>query len=60
MCRLNVEINKAIAKLEVYKHLVSIGLDPSAMSAEAYTQQYRRELARWNDVVAKAKLPLQD
>ena len=58
--RLNVEINKAIATPEVYRHLVSIGLDPSAMSAEAYTQQYRRELARWKDVVAKAKLPLQD
>ena len=58
--RLNAEINKAIATPEVHKHLVSIGLDPSALSADAYTRQYHRELARWKDVVAKAKLPLQD
>lgn len=58
--RLNVEINKVIATPEVFKHLVSIGLDPSALSVEQYTQQYRSELNRWKEVVAKAKLPLQD
>ncbi len=58
--RLNAEINKAIATPEVTRHLISIGLDPSSTSVEEYTQQYRRDLARWKDVVTRAKLPLQD
>jgi tripartite-type tricarboxylate transporter receptor subunit TctC len=58
--RLNAEINKAIATPEVSKHLVSIGLDPSATTVEEYTQQYRKDMARWKDVVTRAKLPLQD
>lgn len=58
--RLNAEINKALAVPEVSRHLTGIGLDPSSTSVEEYTQQYRRELARWKDVVQRAKLPLQD
>lgn len=58
--RLNAEINKAVASAEVTKHLRTSGLEPSATTVEEYTQQYRKDVARWKSVVAKAGLPLQD
>ncbi len=58
--RLNAEINKALATPEVTKHLKSLGLEPGDGSVEEFTQQYKADLVRWKNVVAKAGLPLED
>lgn len=58
--RLNTEVNKALATPEVSKHLIGLGLEPGNTSVEEYTDLYKKDLVRWKNVVAKAKLPLQD
>jgi len=58
--RLNADINKTLATPEVSTHLKRIGLEPGSGSAEEYTEDYHKDLARWKNVVSKAKLPLQD
>ena len=58
--RLNADINKVLATPEVGKYLRSIGLEPGSGTVEEYTDQYQKDLARWKNVVAKAKLPLQE
>ena len=58
--RLNMEINRIIASPEISKRLVALGLEPSQKSAEQFTKQYLAELAQWKDVVARAKIPLEN
>jgi tripartite-type tricarboxylate transporter receptor subunit TctC len=57
--RLNVEINRIVASPEVSTRLVSFGLEPSQKSVEEFTKQYLAEIAKWKDVVARAKIPLE-
>jgi tripartite-type tricarboxylate transporter receptor subunit TctC len=58
--RLNLEINRIIASPEISKRLVALGLEPSQKSAEQFTKQYLAELAQWKNVVARAKIPLEN
>lgn len=58
--KLNMEINKVVAAPEISKRLVALGLEPSQKSVEQFTRQYLAELAQWKDVVARAKIPLEN
>jgi len=58
--RINAEINKIIAMPEISKTLVQLGLEPNPKSFEQFQQIYADDLAKWKDVVARAKLPLLD
>jgi tripartite-type tricarboxylate transporter receptor subunit TctC len=57
--RLNVEINRIVASPEISKRLIALGMEPSQKSVEEFTKQYLAELAKWKDVVARAKIPLE-
>jgi tripartite-type tricarboxylate transporter receptor subunit TctC len=57
--RLNIEINRIVALPEISKRLVALGMEPSQKSVEEFTRQYLAELAKWKDVVARAKIPLE-
>jgi tripartite-type tricarboxylate transporter receptor subunit TctC len=57
--RVNIEINRIVASPEISKRLVALGLEPSQKSVEEFTRQYLAELAKWKDVVARAKIPLE-
>jgi tripartite-type tricarboxylate transporter receptor subunit TctC len=58
--KLNAEINRIVALPEVSKRLIAFGVEPSHKSAEEFTKQYLSELAKWKDVVARAKIPLEN
>lgn len=58
--RLNAEINKITAAPEVAKSLDAVGLDLDPKSVEEFTRQYLSDLAKWKDVVARAKIPMTD
>lgn len=56
--RLNAEINRIITSPEVAKSLNQVGLDPNPKSVDEFTKQYRNDLARWKDVVTRARIPM--
>ena len=58
--RLNSEINGIVASSEVSKRLVALGVDPGPKTVEECTRQYLANLALWKDVVARAKIPLEN
>ena len=58
--RLNMEINKIIASPDISKRLVALGMEPSQKSADEFTRHYLSEVAKWKDVVARAKIPLEN
>jgi tripartite-type tricarboxylate transporter receptor subunit TctC len=45
---------------EISKRLLAMGVEPSQKSADEFTRQFRAELAKWKDVVARAKIPLEN
>jgi tripartite-type tricarboxylate transporter receptor subunit TctC len=57
--RLNIEISRIVALPEISKRLVALGMEPSQKTVEEFTRQYLAELAKWKDVVARAKIPLE-
>jgi tripartite-type tricarboxylate transporter receptor subunit TctC len=57
--RLNVEINRIVAMPVITQRLEALGVEPSQKTFEEFTSQYRAELAKWKDVVARAKIPLE-
>ena len=58
--RLNAEINRILATPEVAKSFLEAGLERGNQSVENYTRQYHADLAKWKDVVARAKIPMTD
>ena len=58
--RLNAEINKIIVTPEIAKGLAQQGLDPTPESVETFTQQYASDIAKWKDVVNRARIPTTD
>lgn len=58
--KLNMEINRIVASPEISKRLMALGMEPSQKSVEEFTRQYLAELAKWKDVVARAKIPLEN
>jgi tripartite-type tricarboxylate transporter receptor subunit TctC len=58
--RLNAEINRIIAMPDVTRGFIATGMEPANKTVEVVTRQYLDELARWKDVVARAKIPMTD
>ena len=56
--RLNAAINRVVTLPDVAARLAALGAEPVTLSVEAFNQFYRDELARWKDVVSRAKIPL--
>lgn len=58
--RLNTEINRIIAMPDVTKGFVATGMEPASKTVEVVSRQYLEDLAKWKDVVARAKIPMTD
>lgn len=58
--RINAEVNKIIAMPDIIKSLTQAGLEPNPKSIEQFTKIYMDDLAKWKEVVARAKIPLMD
>ena len=58
--RLNSELNKIVTSPEITKRFATMGLDPVPRTVEDCTRNYHAELAKWKDVVARAKIPLEN
>ena len=58
--RLNAEINRITATPEITKSFLDIGMEPANKTVESVTRQYLDDLAKWKDVVARAKIQMTD
>ena len=58
--RLNAEINKALAAPDVVAKIGQLGGEPTPGSVEDFTQFFRAELAKFKDLVTRAKIPLEN
>jgi tripartite-type tricarboxylate transporter receptor subunit TctC len=58
--RLNAEINAALTAPDVIDKLRQLGAEPVANNVAEFTQFYRNELAKYKDIVVRAKVPLED
>lgn len=57
--RLNKEINAALAAPDVVARIEQIGGEPAKTSAGEFTTFFRSELAKWKDVVVRAKVKVE-
>lgn len=57
--RLNREINAALGAPDVVAKIEQIGGEPVRQSAAEFTQYFRAEIARWKDVVVRAKVKVE-
>ena len=57
---LNAAVIKSLATPEVSRSLRQNGMEPGDANVEEFTEDYHKEMARWKEVVIRAKLPLQD
>jgi len=58
--RLNAEINRVTATPEITRSFLEMGMVPSNKTVETCTRQYLDDLAKWKDVVVRAKIPMTD
>ena len=58
--RLNAEINKTLALPDVVAKIAQLGGEPTPVSVDDFTQFYRGELARYKDLVTRAKIPVEN
>ena len=58
--RLNAEINRIIMSPDVSNGLKQVGLEPNPKSVDEFTRQYVNDLAKWKDLVTRAKIPMTD
>jgi len=58
--RLNAEINRIIMSPDVSNGLKQVGLEPNLKSVDEFTRQYVNDLAKWKDLVTRAKIPMTD
>jgi tripartite-type tricarboxylate transporter receptor subunit TctC len=54
--RLHAEIVKALGSAEVKQRLIAQGFDADGNTPEQFTEVIRRDLARWQKVIAAAKI----
>jgi tripartite-type tricarboxylate transporter receptor subunit TctC len=57
--RLNREINAALAAPDVVARIEQIGGEPVRQSSAEFNQYFRSEIARWKDVVVRAKVKVE-
>ena len=53
------EFNKVVMLPDLAPKIAALGMEPVAISQEAFVAFFRSELARWKDVVTRAGLPLE-
>ena len=58
--RLNAEFNRIVSSPEITSRFAALGIDPAPRTVEECTRQYLGDLAKWIDVVARAKIPLEN
>ena len=58
--KLNTALNSITVMPDVSEQLQKMGGYPSPKTVEQFTQWYRSEIPLWKDVVARAKIPLED
>ena len=58
--RLNTEITRIVEAPETAKRFAALGINPSTKTVEESLRWHLDELAKWKDVVAKAKIPLEN
>ena len=56
VARLQGEIVKALASADVKQRLIAQGFDADGNTSEQFTEVIRRDLARWQKVIAGAKI----
>jgi tripartite-type tricarboxylate transporter receptor subunit TctC len=56
IARLHAETAKALASADVKQRLAAQGFDPQGITPEEFTALIRRDLARWQKVIADAKI----
>jgi len=58
--KLNAALNRAVMQPDVVARLTALGVEPVNKSVESFSLFFWEELARWKDVVTRAKVPLND
>lgn len=58
--KLNAEINKALAAPDVIQKIGQLGAEPTPVSVDEATKFYRAELAKFKDLVTRAKIPIEN
>jgi tripartite-type tricarboxylate transporter receptor subunit TctC len=58
--RLNAELSRIVTLPETGKRFAALGINPSTKSVEESLRWHLAELAKWKDVVARAKIPLEN
>ena len=58
--KLHATVSTIITMPEVIEQLHKLGAEPTPKSTEEFVQLYRREIQTWKDIVAKAKIPLEE
>jgi tripartite-type tricarboxylate transporter receptor subunit TctC len=58
--RLNAELSRIVMLPETGKRFAALGIEPSTKTVEESMRWHLTELAKWKDVVARAKIPLEN
>ena len=58
--KLNAVMNEITAQADTQERLDKLGQTPVRKTPEEFAKLYRDDIARWKDVVAKAKIPTLD
>ena len=56
---LNAELNRVVMLPDLAPRISSLGMEPVAISQEAFAEFFRNEMLHWKDVVSRANLPLE-
>jgi tripartite-type tricarboxylate transporter receptor subunit TctC len=59
VARIQKEVVKALAELDVRARLTAMALDPVGSTPEEFTAFYKNEIAKFTKVIADAKIPRQ-
>ena len=59
LARLHGEVLKALSNNDVRTRLAAEGFDTGGTSSEEFTALIRRDMARWQQVIAKAKIQVE-
>jgi len=55
--RLHDELNKIVLLPVVAEHFKTLGINASQKTTEQFSEDYRKEIAIWKEIVEKAKIP---
>jgi len=58
--KLNLEITRIVELPDTARRFAALGITPSTKTVEESMRWHLAELAKWKDVVARAKIPLEN